>query len=142
MANRKLHWGIPGLLLIFCLILTVCKNDGDSGGGNGGGALNISGTWSKGSDSDERTLIISLTTGEWSSGIYYDSYKTGGIFILNSETNGSLKTGRSDNTGNAVLNGGKLYITGFFDYPSRVNGTYAKKSDDDDVGEYDNAYWT
>ena len=33
MADKKLHRGILGLLLVFVLIFTVCKNDGDDGGG-------------------------------------------------------------------------------------------------------------
>jgi hypothetical protein len=102
----------------------------------------ISGYWSKGSGFDEKTLIISLTTGEWSSdATVWDGKNIGGIFALTSETAGLLKTGSSNFpepiTGNALLSGGTLYITGFDGRVAPpVNGTYTKKNDYDDVGEY------
>jgi hypothetical protein len=104
----------------------------------------ISGTWSKGSGSNEKTLIISLTTGEWSSDAATDEWisshsgkNMGGIFALTSETAGLLKTGNPNRTGNALLSGGTLYITGFTgEELPLVNGTYTKKNDYDDVGEY------
>jgi hypothetical protein len=134
MANKKKFGGILVMMLVFGFALIGCKTD-DGGDGNGGGALNFSGTWSKGSGSEEKTLIINLTTGgEWSSVI--SDRNIGGTFILTSETVGTLK--RYSNTGNAVLSSGKLYVTGFSSSSlSQVNGIYTKKSDDDDVGDYD-----
>jgi hypothetical protein len=136
--------GLPAVLLalglVFGLALIGCKPDDGGGSDN----LSFSGTWSKDSGSDETTLIISLTTGAWSSDAYVDGHRNiGGTFVFASETNGSLKTRNPNNTGNAVLSNGKLYVTGFFGGgPSPVNGTYTKKNDDDDVGDYYDGYWT
>ena len=65
MANRKLHWGILGLLLVFGLILTVCKNDGDDGGDNGGGngggdivPAELKGHWLRDTEGTERYLVF------------------------------------------------------------------------------------
>jgi hypothetical protein len=130
---------VLGVLAAFGAVFMGCDN-GSTGGG--GGSSTFDGTWSKGSGSDEGTLIISLTTGEWSS-VVSNRKNPGGIFILASATNGSLKTKNPNNTGNAVLSSGKLYVTGFSGiYPSQVNGTYTKKSDDDEIGEYQDGYWT
>ena len=66
MANKKLHWGILGLLLVFGLIFTVCKNDGDDDDGGGGPSNPFVGTWNgtaySNGESSPATIIVTDST--------------------------------------------------------------------------------
>jgi hypothetical protein len=89
-----------------------------------------------GTGDDEKTVIISLEKSKWSTVVSNDR-NIGGTFTATTTTTGTLTT--NSNTGNAVLSGGQLNITGFSGtVPSQVNGIYTKKNGDDNVvEEYD-----
>jgi hypothetical protein len=66
MANRKLYWGIPGLLLVFGLILTGCKDDGGDPDPAPAPSNPFVGTWNgtahDGYNSSPATIIVTDST--------------------------------------------------------------------------------